>query len=86
MQETTEYHRRYLRAINNPTRRMILRCLQGGCQTISALTVTTGLDAPTVRWHLDVLEHGFCVEKALRNGDVPYHLTQEGEVINFLDD
>jgi DNA-binding transcriptional ArsR family regulator len=62
MQETTEYHRRYLRAINNPMRRAILRCLQGGCQTISALTAITGLDAPTVRWHLDVLEYGFCVE------------------------
>ncbi len=85
MAETTEYHRRYLRAINNLTRRMILRQLQGGCQTLAALTATTGLDASALQWQLDILEYGSCVEKVRRDGDVLYRITQEGKVVNYVD-
>ncbi len=85
MAEVTEYHRRYLRAINNSTRRTILRQLQDGCQTITALTAATGIEPTLLTWHLDILEHGSCVKKDYQNGDVTYHLTQEGRIVNFLD-
>jgi DNA-binding transcriptional ArsR family regulator len=85
MKETKEYHTRYLRAINNPTRRKILRSLKGGCKTIMDLKSDTGLDTTILNWHLDILENGFCVEKDIRSGDITYKRTQEGEVVSFLD-
>jgi predicted transcriptional regulator len=85
MKETKEYHARYLRAINNPTRRKILGSLKSGCKTIMELKADTGLDPPILKWHLDILEAGCCVEKDMKNGDITYKLTQEGEVVNYLD-
>jgi len=85
MKETKEYHTRYLRAINNPTRRKILRRLKSGCTTIMELKSNTGLETTILKWHLDILEHGSCVEKDIKNGERTYKLTQEGEVVNYLD-
>jgi predicted transcriptional regulator len=85
MKEEKEYHTRYLRAINNPTRRKILRRLKSGCKTIMNLKSDMDLDTTILKWHLDILEHGFCVEKDIKNGDITYKLTQEGEVVNYLD-
>jgi predicted transcriptional regulator len=85
MKEEKEYHTRYLRAINNPMRRKILRRLKSGCKTIMNLKSDMGLDTTILKWHLDILEHGFCVEKDIKNGDITYKLTQEGEVVNYLD-
>jgi len=64
---------------------MILHQLQGGCQTIAALTAMTGIDAPTLQWQLAILEYGSCVEKVWRDGNVLFRITQEGEVVAFLD-
>ena len=85
MEETKEYHTRYLRAINNPTRRKILRSLKSGCTTIMDLKSNTGLETTILKWHLDILEHGSCVEKDIKTGEKTYKLTQEGEVVNYLD-
>lgn len=85
MEETKEYHLRYLRAVNNPLRRNILRALKDGDATIEVLQSRTGLDATTLRWHLSILEHGFCVEKEDRDGKTVYVLTQEGNVVNYMD-
>ena len=85
MKETKEYHARYLRAINKPTRRKILRSLKSGCKTIMDLTTDIGLDPTILKWHLDILETGCCVEKDITNGDITYNPTQEGEVVNYLD-
>lgn len=85
MEETKEYHRRYLRAVNNPLRREILRALKDEDASIETLRSITGLEEGVLEWHLDVLEHGFCVEKTVRDGAVIYKLTQEGEVVDFLD-
>jgi DNA-binding transcriptional ArsR family regulator len=63
MEETKERHLRYLRVINNPIRRTILRELKGGSATIEELKTRTDLDPKTISWHLDILEWGYCVEK-----------------------
>ncbi len=84
IEQTREYHTRYLRAMNSPLRRAILRALKDGDASIDDLQVRTGLDPSTLRWHLSVLEHGFCVEKALRDGELVYQLTQEGRVVDYL--
>lgn len=85
VEETKEYHRRYLMAINSPVRRGILRALKDGEATIEALSSATGLDSQTLEWHLNILEHGFCVEKEVRGGTTLYKLTQEGKVVDFMD-
>lgn len=85
MEETKEYHERYLRAVNNPLRRDILRALKDGDSTIGTLEASTGLDAKTLDWHLSILEHGFCVEKEEKEGETLYRLTQEGKVVDYVD-
>ena len=85
LEETKEYHLRYLRAVNNPLRREILRALKEGDATIEALQSRTGLDAKTLGWHLSILEHGFCVEKEIREGETFYKLTEEGKVVDYIE-
>lgn len=85
MEETKEYHLRYLRAVNNPLRREILRALKEGEATIDDLTSITRLDAKVLDWHLSILEHGFCVEKEVKEEGTVYRLTQEGKVVDYVD-
>jgi len=82
--ETREYHLRYLRAVNSPLRRRILRALKEGDITVDALQSRTGLDRKALEWHLGILEHGFCVEKEVVEGAVHYRLTKEGEVVDYV--
>ena len=74
-----------LRAVNNPLRRKILRALKVGDATIETLQSRTGLDAGTLEWHLSILEHGFCVEKEVRDGETLYKLTKEGKVVDYVE-
>jgi DNA-binding transcriptional ArsR family regulator len=85
MEETKEYHTRYLRAINSPVRREILRALKDGEATVRVLGERTSIDEKALNWHLSILEHGFCVEKKDRDGKIVFDLTQEGRVVDFVD-
>jgi len=85
IEETRKYHTRYLRAINSPLRREILRALREGYSTIEDLQSRTGLDKDALNWHLSVLEHGFCIETDIKQGERFYKLTQEGRVIDYLE-
>jgi len=85
IEETRQYHTRYLRAINSPLRREILKALKKGYATIEDLQSSTGLNNDTLKWHLSVLEHGFCIEKDVQQGKLVYKLTQEGRVIDYLE-
>jgi DNA-binding transcriptional ArsR family regulator len=84
IEETRQYHTRYLRAINNPLRREILRALKKGNATIEDLHLSTGLNEDTLKWHLNILEYGFCVDKEINQGKLIYRLTQEGRVVDYL--
>lgn len=84
IEETRQYHTRYLRAVNSPLRRKILKILNEGHATVEDLQSRTGLDNDTLEWHLSVLERGFCVEKSIKKGKVAYKLTQEGRVVDYL--
>jgi len=84
IEETRLYHERYLRAISSPLRREILRAIKDGFTTVRDLRARTGLDEKSLNWHLSILEHGFCVEKDTRKGELVYRLTQEGKVVDFL--
>ena len=81
MEETKDRHRRYLRAVNNPVRRNILRSMQEGNDTLEAISVHVGLDPDTIEWHMRMLIDGFCVEYV----NSKYILTQEGEVVDYMD-
>ena len=85
IEETRWYHTRYLRAINSPLRREILRALKKGATTVKDLESKTGLDPDTLKWHLSVLEYGFCVEKNIKKGKLIYKRTQEGKVVDYLE-
>ena len=85
MEETKEYHVRYLRAINSPLRRKILRALKEGEASVEILAERTGLEEKALSWHMSILEHGFCVEKREREDKVVYDLTQEGKVVDYVD-
>jgi DNA-binding transcriptional ArsR family regulator len=85
IEETRLFHNRYLRAINSPLRRKILRILNEEQFSIEELQNKTSLAPTTLKWHLDILEHGFCVEKQINQGRIVYRLTQEGKVVDFLD-
>jgi len=82
MEETKDRHRRYLRAINNPIRRNILRSMKEGNSNPESIAEDVGLDLKTLDWHLSMLVDGFCVEK---NSDDRYVLTQEGLVVDYMD-
>lgn len=84
IEETREYHARYLRAINNPLRREILKALKEEHATIEQLQSITGLGKGALKWNLDILENGFCVEKDDKEGKLVYRLTQEGKVVDYL--
>jgi DNA-binding transcriptional ArsR family regulator len=85
MEETKERHVRYLRAINNPIRRTILRELESGRSTLGDLKNRTKLDEKTLSWHLDILEWGYCVEKQMKDDHTYYLLTKEGQVVDYVD-
>jgi DNA-binding transcriptional ArsR family regulator len=85
IEDTKQYHERYLIAINSPLRRKILRALNEGDATIEDLESRTRLDKENLKWHLSILEHGFCVEKDNKQGKVTYKLTQEGRVVDYME-
>lgn len=84
LEETKEYHTRYLRAVNNPLRRKILWALREGDVTVEVLSSKMGIDTTSLEWHLQILEHGFCVEREERNGKAFYKLTKEGKVVEYM--
>jgi DNA-binding transcriptional ArsR family regulator len=85
MEETKERHRRYLRAVNNPLRRRILRALKEGHGTMESLVVRLGVDAKTLDWHMRMLEDGYCVERVEEDGVTRYVLTKEGLVVDYVE-
>ena len=84
MEEERDYHSRYLRAINNPLRREILKALKEGSVTFSMLQSKMELDENSLKWHLNILENGFCIKKERKNSELFYKLTKEGLVIDYL--
>lgn len=82
---TRQFHERYLRAINSPLRRTILKTLKEGCKTIEELESKTGVDNDTLKWQLAILENASCIEKNEKQGRPIYRLTQEGRVVDYME-
>ena len=71
--------------MNSPFRRDILRIIKENKCTIEELESKTHLNKATLKWHLDILENGFCIEKLVKKDKTIYTLTKEGKVIDFLE-
>ena len=84
MEEERDYHVRYLRAINNPIRREILKVLKEGSVTFVMLQSKIELDETILKWHLSILENGSCIKKEMNDTELFYKLTKEGQVIDYL--
>jgi DNA-binding transcriptional ArsR family regulator len=85
MEETKERHRRYLRAVNNPIRRDILRSIYEGNDRLELISEAINIDIKTLDWHIKILEDGFCIEK-IQGGDFEkLILTKEALVVDYLD-
>jgi DNA-binding transcriptional ArsR family regulator len=85
LEETRRRHALYLKAVNHPLRRRILEALREGDATLEELSARTGLGEESLKWHLSVLEHGFCVERIEEEGRILYRLTEEGRVVEYLE-
>jgi DNA-binding transcriptional ArsR family regulator len=85
IESTRVYHERYLRAVNSPLRRKILRVLKDGPASMEELLSKTGLENEALGWHMNMLEHGFCVEKKTDAGKLLYEITQEGRVVDYME-
>jgi len=81
MEDTRDRHRRYMRAIQHPIRRDILRAMEKGASTMDDFVRDLGEEPKVLDWHLKSLEHGFCIE---REGE-KFTLTQEGRIVDYLD-
>jgi DNA-binding transcriptional ArsR family regulator len=85
MEDTKERHRKYLRAINNPIRRNILRAMEEGNTTITSISEATNIDEKTLEWHINILEDGFCIERTKEDEQEKLILTKEALVVDYLD-
>ena len=85
MEDTKVRHRRYMRAIQHPIRRDILRAMEKGVNSMDELGKELGVDAKILDWHLKSLEHGFCIEKKGEGSALQFTLTQEGRIVDYLD-
>lgn len=85
MEQTKRQHELYFNAVSNPLRRKILKSLKKGDATIEELALRTALEKDTLKWHLDILKHGSCVEEHVTQGKLFYKLTKEGSVIDCME-
>jgi DNA-binding transcriptional ArsR family regulator len=84
MEEEREYHRRYLRAVNNPVRRTILQTLKSQDMSFKDLQSRLNLAEENLCWHLYMLENGYCIIKVNKDDQIFYRLTKEGKIIDYL--
>lgn len=74
-----EYHEKYHRAIANPIRREILKLIRRGLSE-EEIAKSLQISLSELEYHVQVLQHGFCVEK--RDGKLV--VTKEGEVVEYI--
>ena len=84
MEEERDYHRRYLRAVNNPVRRSILQLLKNRDMSFNELQSKLDIDEKNLCWHLHMLENGCCIIKVNKDDQIFYRSTQEGKIIDYL--
>jgi len=85
LEDTKERHKRYLRAMSNPIRRKIIRAIREGANTVKELEKKLEIDPKTLSWHIKILEDGYCLETYLVNETEHYRVTEEGDVVDYIE-
>ena len=71
--------------MNNPIRRNIIRAIRKGHKTIEELQEHLNMDPNTVKWHIKILEDGYCLEIKKQDGKECFNVTDEGDVVDFIE-
>lgn len=90
--ETKQFHYLYMKAVNHPIRREILKIVNEKTSIaedaiFEALKQLDVLDDEVIfKYHLDYLVKGYCLEKIDDEGSnsAIYKITQEGNVVDYL--
>jgi len=80
LKENREYHVRYWKAVNNKVRIAILKFLLDGGKEYDEIREKIGIQDAILKYHLEMLEAGYCIEKE----GATYTVTQEGTVAEHL--
>ncbi len=79
-EDKKEDHRRMSRALENPTRREIMKYIGANEQrTIDEIKKEFDIHESQVKMHLDFLEQGLVIEKKEKEDKTLYQLTPRGE-------
>lgn len=85
-----EYHARYLKAVNHPIRKEILKIINK-TKKISRSNLFNILsekklltEYSILDYHIDFLLKALCIEKKFIDGEIKYCITQSGKVIEYL--
>lgn len=84
IERNREYHERYHKAVNNPTRKRILKLLKEG-KNYDEIMEYLKLNEKNFEYHLKLLEWGFCIERD-KEDRKKIILTKEGEIVDYLGD
>ena len=90
--EGTKYlHGLYLKAVNHPTRRVILNIINNS-NRISEKALLNNLiekqvinDESSFKYNVDYLIKAFCVKKVEDEGNIYYEITQSGKIVEYLE-
>lgn len=75
----TEDHAIGLRTLQNPTRRKILKALNGNSLSIEEIGDQLNLSRSEAKFHLDMLENALYIDKVKDTEPMMYQLTPRGE-------
>jgi DNA-binding transcriptional ArsR family regulator len=85
LEDTRDRHKRYLRAMSNPIRRKIIHAIREGKNTIKELEQQLEMDPKSLNWHIKILQDGYCLETYLMFEIEHYRVTEEGNVIDYIE-
>ncbi len=89
--EGTKYlHELYLKAINHPIRREILKIINKNKRILKNNLLEILINEKIINdefsfnYNIDYLTKAFCVNKIEENNEIYYEITQSGKVIDYL--
>ena len=86
-----KFHDIYLKAINNPFRREVLKIInkEGQLSQQNLLEILNNkdykYDINILKYNLDYLIKAFCIEVIIVDNNKYYQITQSGKIVEFLE-
>ncbi|MHA1439181.1 MAG: hypothetical protein ACTSPD_16540 [Promethearchaeota archaeon] len=91
LESSKYYHSLYLKAVNHPIRRKILKIINeinpiSKKQLFEKLNKKENLENNSFfTYHIEFLIKALCIKKYVKNNKIYYEITQSGKIIEFLD-